>query len=139
MEARQLAIGDIMAPLGPSDARMSSAKGTTLVKRLAWLVSLVVMVSIGAMAESWTGTLSDSRCAAKHAAASAADVACIKACVNKGAVPVLVTSEKVYAIASNSNDKVASHLGERVTITGKVETDRRAGDIITVESISKAE
>jgi hypothetical protein len=109
------------------------------VKRLLLLIVIAAVSPIWAIAESWTGTLSDSRCEQKHVAATAADAACIKDCIKKGAVPVLLTGGKVYSIASSSNDKVTPHLGEKVTITGKLETDRRAGGIITVESIVKAQ
>jgi hypothetical protein len=108
------------------------------VKTLLLVVGLASLTPIGALAESWTGTLSDSRCGAKHEAASAADVECIKTCMKQGAVPVLVTGGKVLSIASSSNDKVAPHIGEKVTITGTVERSR-FGQIIVVESITKAE
>ena len=44
----------------------------------------------------------------------------------------------MYTISSSSNEEVAPHLGQKVTITGKVEKDR-GGDFITIESIAKAE
>ena len=107
-------------------------------KTLLWAVALGSLMSTGALADSWTGTLSESRCGDKHAAASPSDVQCIKACIKRGAVPALVSGGKVYTISSSSNDKVAPHLGEKVTITGKVEKDR-SGEFIVVESIVKAE
>lgn len=79
-----------------------------------------------------------SRCGAKHSADTAADVQCIKACIRRGAVPVLLTDGKVYNIASSSNDKVAPHLGEKVTIQGALEKDR-FNQMLVVDSITKAE
>jgi hypothetical protein len=101
---------------------------------------VVVALSVCAAAETWTGTLSDSRCGAKHAAGTAADLKCIKACMEKGGVPVLVAAEgKVYPIATESVEKVTPLLGQKVTITGKAEKERFSGQLIIVETIVKAE
>jgi len=101
-------------------------------------VTLGSFMAIQALAESWTGVISDSRCGAKHEAASAADVQCMKTCIKRGATPALVSGGKLFNVASSSNDQVASHLGEKVTITGKLERDY-SGQFIVVESITKAE
>ena len=90
------------------------------------------------MAETWTGVISDSRCGAKHTTASVADVKCMQSCLKKGAVPVLVSNGKAYNIETNSNDKVTPFLGQKVTITGKIESQPYEGTFITVESVSKA-
>jgi hypothetical protein len=108
--------------------------------KLFLCVVAVFALSLPAAAESWTGTISDSRCGAKHAAGSTADLDCINACMKRGAVPVLVVpGGKVYSIATESVEKVTPHLGKKVTITGKTESQRFAGELIIVESIAKAE
>lgn len=106
------------------------------------LLTLFVAVSLSvcAAAETWTGTLSDSRCGAKHAAGTAADMKCIEACMKKGSVPVLVAAEgKVFPIATESVEKVTPLLGQKVTITGKAEKERFSGSLIIVETITKSE
>lgn len=107
-------------------------------KTFLLLAGIGSLLPLGAMAESWTGVLSDSRCGAKHEALSAADVKCMQACIKKGATPVLLTGGKMYTISSASNEQVTPHIGEKVNVTGKVEKDR-GGDFITIESIAKAE
>ena len=109
-------------------------------KTLILLAGFSSLLPLGAMAESWTGVISDSRCGAKHEALSAADVKCMQACMKKGATPVLLTGGKMYSISSSSNEQVAPHIGEKVTITGKQEKDLYGGgSFITIESIAKAE
>ena len=89
-------------------------------------------VAAVAMAGSWTGVVSEAGCGAKHAKASEADVQCIERCVKRGAAPVFVTSDdKVLKIANK--DKVMSHLGHKVTVTGNVENDT-----LTIDSVEMA-
>ena len=96
-----------------------------------WMVaSLAAFFVAGAMAESLTGTISDDKCAAKHEAASANDTACVQSCIKRGGAPVLVSGGKVYKISADSKDKVMSNLGQKVTVTGKID-----GDTVTVESV----
>jgi hypothetical protein len=90
---------------------------------VSWVVSLGWLFMAAAFAETWSGTVSDSMCGAKHAAASASDAACIKKCVKGGASAVLVSDGKVYQIAPNSQSKVTPLLGQKVTVTGKLDND----------------
>lgn len=82
------------------------------------------------MAASMTGYISDAHCGAKHSAEKP-NAACAKKCVEGGADAVFVSQGKVYKIAADSKDKVASHVGEKVKVDGDV-----SGDTVTVESIS---
>src|SRR5260370_16010695 len=96
-----------------------------------WMVaSLASFFAAGAMAESWTGTISDDKCGAKHEGAEAKDAACVQSCIKRGGAPVLVSGGKVYKISADSKDKVMSNLGQKVTVTGKMD-----GDTVTVESV----
>lgn len=100
-------------------------------KKLAFALVLgVSLCSVTAMAEEWSGTISDSKCAKGHADASEKSQACVKACVGKGAAPVFVTGDKVLKIDTASLDKVKPHLGHKVTISGSV-----AEDTVTVDTI----
>lgn len=84
--------------------------------------------AVGAFAESWTGTISDEHCGAKHTAATAKDIACAEKCANGGAAAVFVSGDKVYKI--ENQDAVKGHMGHKVTIDGKME-----GDSIHVDSV----
>ena|ERR1700738_5372725 len=99
-------------------------------KKLFLVASLV---SAAAMAETVTGTVSDEKCGAKHTAATAKDKSCVETCIKGGAASVIVSEGKVYKIEEASRDKVKSHLGEKVTINGKVE-----GDTITIDTVNPA-
>lgn len=47
-----------------------------------------------------------------------------------GEAPVFVSGGKLYKISADSKDKVMSKLGQKVTVTGKID-----GDTVTVESV----
>jgi hypothetical protein len=84
--------------------------------------------AVGAFAETLNGTIADSHCAVQHVAASAADMACVKKCLDGGASPVLVIGDKVYKI--DNRDAVKGHEGHKVTIEGKI-----TGDTVHVDSV----
>ncbi|MGE5325724.1 MAG: hypothetical protein ACM3NO_01685 [Deltaproteobacteria bacterium] len=98
-----------------------------------WMLVVALMVSgcMAMAAESWTGTVSDSNCGAKHATASAAAAKCISGCIAKGAKYVLVSQGKVYSV--EPQDKFADFAGKSVKVTGTME-----GDAITAESVKAA-
>jgi len=100
-------------------------------KRFLCLLTFGSMLSVCAMADTLNGFISDSMCGAKHTGADAKDTKCAQACVkDHGADAVFVSDGKVYKIAADSKDKVASHVGEKVTVDGTV-TD----DTVTVNDI----
>ena len=88
------------------------------------------LFSFSAFAETWSGTISDAHCGAKHADASDKSKACVESCVKGGAAPVFVSDGKVLKISEDSKDKVMAHLGHKVTLTGKLD-----GDTVTVDSV----
>jgi len=98
------------------------------------LVAITVL-AFGCLAwaagKSWTGTVSDSHCGAKHAVASDAAAACVAKCVEGGAKYVLVSGGKVYQL--DAQDKFADFAGKSVKVTGTMK-----GDAITVESVEAA-
>jgi hypothetical protein len=89
--------------------------------------------SLAATADTLTGFIADSKCAAKHAGTGAKDVACSKACIKGGADPVLVSDGKVLKFDADSKAKAAEHAGETVTIDGST-----SGDTVTITSIAAA-
>ena len=100
-------------------------------KRIVVLVMLVFAISLVAMADEWSGYISDSKCAGSKGAkvASDAHAGCAQGCIKKGDSAVLVTAEgKVYKISNQ--DAVTEHAGHKVTITGKMD-----GDSIHVDNV----
>lgn len=91
------------------------------------------LISAAAMAETVTGTVSDEKCGAKHTAATAKDKSCVETCVKGGAEPVIISGQKVYKLSADSQEKVKNHLGEKVTVKGKVE-----GDTLTIDTVESA-
>ncbi len=86
--------------------------------------------SFAAFADNLTGYVSESHCAAKHDAPSAANTKCIQTCLKGGSDPVLVSNGKVYKFDAASRDKAVAHAGENVKIDGTL-----SGDTVTISSI----
>ena len=100
--------------------------------KIAVLLGLLFSASICVRAEQLTGFLSDAKCAAAGKGGSAGHAACAKKCVQGGEAVVLVTPDKVYKL--NNQEKVTNHVGEKVTLEGKLD-----GDTLTVEKGRPAE
>lgn len=98
-----------------------------------WMLVVTLMVSgcLAMAAESWTGTVSDSNCGVKHAAAGDAAAKCVAKCVTGGAKYVLVSKGKVYSV--EPQEKFADFAGKSVKVTGSM-----TGDAITADSVEAA-
>ena len=103
-------------------------------KRVFGIFAVGALMTMGAMADTWTGTISDSMCGAKHVAGTAADAKCVAGCVKKGAEPVFVSDGKVLNLTADSKEKVMDMLGKKVTITGSL-----VEGAVKVEDIKAAE
>ena len=81
--------------------------------------------------KSFTGTVSDEHCGAKHAKASSAAETCVEKCVSGGAKYVLVSHGKVYQL--DDQDKFKGMGGKSVTVTGSL-----SDSTITVADVTPA-
>jgi hypothetical protein len=104
-----------------------------------WLVTLLLGAGLtassafAAKGKTFTGTVSDSMCGAKHEMAGD-DARCTRACVSKGSKYALVVGDKVYTL--ETSDKTAletldKQAGAKATVTGTVN-----GDVLEVSSVS---
>ena len=111
------------------------------VKRLAFLsaaviaLGLLATLALAAKVQTYTGTVSDAMCGAKHMMPGD-PVACLRACVQKGSKYALVVGEKVYTL--NTDDKTAlakldTLANEKATVKGTAK-----GDTIEVTSVAAA-
>jgi hypothetical protein len=102
-----------------------------MIKRITMVV--VTLFAFGclswAASKSWTGTVSDEHCGAKHAKASAAAEGCVEKCVSGGAKYVLVSKGKVYQV--DAQDKFQGLGGKSVKVTGSL-----SDSTITVAEVS---
>jgi hypothetical protein len=107
-----------------------------MAKKLTMLVLSLLVVGCMAFAagaeKSFTGTVSDSHCGAKHSTPSKMAEECVEKCASMGAKYVLVSHGKVYKL--DGQDKFKGLGGELVHVKGTL-----SGDTITVSSVSKAE
>jgi hypothetical protein len=101
-------------------------------KKLVTLTAMMMFTTAGAFAadKTWTGTISDSKCGAKHTMAKMTDRECTEACVKGGSKYVFASEGKVYAIANQDDKDLATHAGHTVMLTGEMK-----GDSITVWKI----
>jgi len=89
--------------------------------------------AFAAKGKSFTGTVSDAMCGAKHAMPGDA-AGCTRACVGKGSKYALVVGDKVYTLETSDKAALATldkQAGATVTITG-TEKD----NTITVTSVA---
>lgn len=99
-------------------------------KLLAVSAVSLSFLSVSAMAQTFTGVVSDSMCAHNDIAkASKADhAACAEKCIKMGSPAVLIVGTKIYNVANSS--KLNAFAGKTVTVDGSV-----SGDTITVKSV----
>lgn len=98
------------------------------------LASSLAIPAFAAKGSTYTGTVSDSMCGAKHAMGDAAS--CTRACVSKGSKYALVVGDKVYTLETSNKAALATldkQAGATATVTGTAK-----GDTINVTSV-KAE
>jgi len=93
----------------------------------------VTLGSFAAMADEWTGYVSDAMCGAKHNSVSDANTKCVMGCLKKGD-PVFVVGDKVLKFDADSAAKAKTFGGQDVKITGSLD-----GDVVKIDSIAKAE
>lgn len=109
--------------------------------KFAWTLNLLLVVGLAAGfafaagGKTFTGTVSDSMCGAKHAMPGD-DAACTRACVGKGSKYALVVGDKVYTLDTSDKAALATldkQAGAKATVTG-TEKD----NTITVASVKAA-
>ena len=80
---------------------------------------------------TWSGTISDSNCGAKHVSDNAAE--CTRACIQKGASYALVSGSSVYVLKGGDAAALDKLAGERATVSGTLD-----GNTIQVASVQAA-
>jgi|HubBroStandDraft_3_1064219.scaffolds.fasta_scaffold172070_1 hypothetical protein len=90
---------------------------------------LPVAAKAASTAGSWNGWITDASCGARGA--NAAHKACAEKCAKDGSKLVLYNTgdQKIYRL--DKQDVAKQHVGEEVTVTGKVD-----GNTIAVDSIA---
>jgi hypothetical protein len=100
------------------------------------LLSVLLFAGLSfAASKSFTGTVSDSMCGAKHAMPGNA-AECTRGCVSKGSKYALVVGDKVYTLETSDKaalDTLDKQAGSKATVTGS-EKD----NTITVSSVKPA-
>jgi hypothetical protein len=97
------------------------------------LTAALIPASFAAKAETFTGTVSDAMCGAKHMM-EGDDAACLRACVQKGSKYALVVGGKVYTLDTKDKatlDKLDKLAAAKATVKGEVD-----GDTIEVSSVA---
>lgn len=102
---------------------------------LSFAFALLAPTAFAAKAQSFTGTVSDAMCGAKHMM-EGDPAACLRACVQKGSNYALVVGDKVYTLNSQNQTTLASLdklANKKATVKGTAD-----GDTITVTSVAAA-
>ena len=98
------------------------------------LVAGLAVSSFAASGKTFTGTVSDAMCGAKHMGPAAE---CTRGCVSKGSKYALVVGDKVYTLDTSDKaalDTLDKQAGAKATVTG-TEKD----NTITVSSVKAAQ
>lgn len=115
---------------------MRSVSQTVAITLGAMLLGAVLVpASRAAKAETFTGTISDAMCGAKHMM-EGKDEDCLRACIQKGSKYALVVGEKVYTLDTKDKatlDQLEKLGAGRATVKGESN-----GDTIEVSSVSAA-
>ena len=109
--------------------RLAIALGAMLVG------AVLVPASWAGKAETFTGTISDAMCGAKHMM-EGKDEDCLRACIQKGSKYALVVGDKVYTLDTKDKatlDKLEKLGAGKATVKGEVD-----GETIEVSSVSAA-
>jgi hypothetical protein len=107
-----------------------------LLLALVLSIGLSVSTALAAKGKTFTGTVSDSMCGAKHAMPGD-PAACTRACIAKGSKYALVVGDKVYTLDTSDKatlDTLDKQAGSKVTVTG-TEKD----NTIAVSSVKTAQ
>ena len=102
----------------------------------AVLIAIVTLISftiVVAAPQTYTGTVSDTMCKAKHMLPGKSDAECTQTCIKANAKYALVEGKQVYTL-SGAEDELSRFAGKRVRIAGE-----KAGETIKVQSVSAAE
>ncbi len=97
------------------------------------ILSVSVVVGSAATPQTFTGTVSDSMCGAKHMLPGKTDAECTRECVKAKGKYALVIDKHVYTLAG-AQDDLSPMAGKRVRITGEA-----TGATIKVQSIVVAQ
>jgi len=99
-------------------------------KKYVMFATAVLFAATPALAaeKTLTGTVSDAKCAVKHAktehaGASADDHDCVTKCVEGGQKFVFVSGGKTYQIANQDFAALKEHAGHSVALTGDLKDD----------------
>ena len=113
-----------------SASKTFAASATTLL-----LTLLLAAAAFAAKVQTFTGTVSDAMCGAKHMMAGD-DASCLRTCVSRGSKYALVVGDKVYTL-DTSDQATLDALGKlgtsKATVKGTVD-----GDTIAVKSVTAA-
>lgn len=101
------------------------------------ILAVLLLLSLGLLAadakdQTFTGTVSDTMCGARHTMMPGlSDDQCVRACVKAGSDYALVVGGKVYTLKGNKSD-IDKFAGAKATVTGKV-----AYNVIQATSIAR--
>jgi hypothetical protein len=116
-------------PEGDSLMTVRTRNTGILLLSLLMIVGLAISTAFAA-GKTYTGTVSDAMCGAKHMGPAAE---CTRGCVSKGSKYALVVGDKVYTLEASDKADLATldkQAGAKVTVTG-TEKD----NTITVSSV----
>jgi hypothetical protein len=111
-----------------------SQKVALVLVSMLMIAGLVAPFASAASQKTYTGTVSDAMCGAKHMGPAAE---CTRGCVSKGSKYALVVGEKVYTLETSDKAALATldkQAGAKASVTGNEQDNT-----ITVSSVKAAQ
>jgi hypothetical protein len=106
-----------------------------LLLNLFLILGLSVSFAFAAGGKTYTGTVSDAMCGAKHAMPGDA-AACTRGCISKGSKYALVVGDKVYTLDTADKAALATldkQAGAKVTVSGTEKDNTITGSSVKAD------
>src|SRR5512147_130872 len=104
-----------------------------MISRITLAASLLLSLALFAADQTFTGTVSDTMCGAKHTMMPGkSDAECTRACAKAGTDYALVVGDKVYTLKGDKAE-IDKFAGEKASVKGSV-----SGNVIQATSIAAA-
>jgi hypothetical protein len=87
---------------------------------LVVLMTAAAASNLSGAPQTWTGTISDNMCGAKHNMAGMDDRECVEMCVKHEGKYIFVSGGKIFKIANQDNKDLALHAAHMVRLTGEM-------------------
>ena len=96
-------------------------------------MKLLFFVAALASAETFTGTITDTMCGAKHTMSKDSDEQCVKMCVKGSSEYALSSGDTIYKLSDQK--KPAKFAAQKVRVTGTLDAKTKTIKVTGIEAV----